>query len=91
MSTSRINLSDVIRGDIFYECEAGVNIKLTAIENCRIVDDSSTLKQGFECCCKKEDGSIVELFETFNAGPYKLKLYETPQYLTGQLLRDMMH
>ena len=70
----QIDLCDIKKGQVFYECEYGMNIKLIATEDCK------KLESGYSCETKRENGSTVNLFHAFNMEHYGPKLYDYPIY-----------
>jgi hypothetical protein len=75
----QIDLKDVKKGDIFYECQYGINLKCTALEDCREEED------GYHCYCLIDHETMkkpyTEMFESYNCGAYGLRLYTQPQYV----------
>lgn len=78
-----VQLSNVRKGQTFYECEGGKNAELIALEDAHPVDEPH--KQGYTCRVEHE-GREVELFEAYNAGGYGLRLYNFPIYSMGEWL-----
>lgn len=71
-------IKDLKKGDIIWECQSGYNIQMKCLEDVRIVHDEG--KNGYACNVILKDDSIIELFESFDAGAYSLRLYDSPQY-----------
>lgn len=78
-----LKLKDVKAGERFYECEAGSNAELIALEDARQVDEDrgGIPYRGYACKVKSADGT-TELFEAHDAGGYGLRLYRAPVYST---------
>ena len=68
------------KGDIFYECQYGENIKMIALEDVRLVkDDVYAGGGGYELWVSTPDGNI-ELKQCVSPGAYGLRLYKEPAY-----------
>lgn len=82
----RIELKDIKKGDVFYECVSGWNVKMEALENARRKIGKQKgvtgelLQNGYACRVKTTEGKI-EIYEHINPAGYGLRLYESPQYL----------
>ena len=74
----RLELRDVKKDDLIWECEAGRNLRYVALENCRRVYSEGYF--GYACRVRC-DGRELELFEAFKVGGYGLRLYTAPMYV----------
>lgn len=81
-----LNIKNLRKGDIFYECERGFNIKMTALENSRRIKEP--WKDGWTCKVLLDGGNTIEIFECINPGAYGLKLYWEKQYFERETLKD---
>ncbi len=77
-----LKIGDIKKGDVFYECEAGRNIQMTALGNARKVTSHGS--KGYALKARLEDGELITLFEAFNAGAYGLRLYKMAMYGSPQ-------
>ena len=71
-----LKVKNVRRGDLFFECEKGVNYKLTALTNARRISD------GWYFIAMNSFGEKVEIFAsemTQHPGP---NFFKEPQYVT---------
>lgn len=69
-----IRIKDVKKGDIFYECEYGENLKCLALEDPRQVDGQTFLQ------VLVDDKDDVEFLETEAYPAYWLRTYTQPVY-----------
>jgi hypothetical protein len=71
-----LEVKNIRKGDVFYECERGVNYQLTALTSARRISD------GWYCVAKNSSGEKVEIFVsemTQHPGP---NLFKEPQYVS---------
>lgn len=71
-----VEVKNIKKGDIFFECEKGHNHQLEAITNARRIGD------GFYVVAQTPEGEKFEIFyseHTSHPGP---NLYKEPKYLT---------
>lgn len=71
-----LELEEVRKGDVFYECERGVNYELKAISDAILTND------GWVCMAKNKKGKVVELFVSGNTEYNAVNFFRTPQHLT---------
>lgn len=71
-----LKIKDIRKGDVFYECEQGVNYKLVATTNARRISD------GWYCNVKNSDGESFEFFVSDNTNHPGPNLFREPQYIT---------
>ena len=75
---SEINLEikNIKKGDIFYECERGVNYQLTA------VTDSQESNEGWMCLVKDKNGEMHELYISNNTNYRGPNFFVEPLFVT---------
>lgn len=71
-----IEIKNIKKGDIFYECERGKNIKLIALE------DAKKRHGGWRCMVKNCSGEKIELFISGKTSYNGARLFRTPKFLT---------
>ena len=79
-----LQVKDIKKGDVFFECERYVNHKLTALTNARRISD------GWYCMAETIDKKIVEIFvsnKTDHPGP---GLFREPKYIT-ELEKELVY
>lgn len=72
-----LRLHDIKKDQVFYECERGQNIRMTALE------DAQRTAEGWECRVSTVMGEI-KLFEAHKCYQFGLRLYSEPQYVGGE-------
>lgn len=71
-----LEIRSIKKGEIFYECYYGKNIKLIAIE------DARKLKDGWYVKAKSTQNEVIELYVSATTSNYSgLNLFRAPQYL----------
>lgn len=78
---NNLNLKDIKKGQTFYECERGKNLKMVALENAHYVRRG--MSDGYTCKVEMEFGGKktgLELYEAETPGAFGLNLYSEPQY-----------
>jgi len=70
-----IEISSIKKGETFYECYFGKNIKLIALE------DAKRVKHGWVCIAKDSHGDKVEIFISADTKYNGVSFFKTPQYL----------
>lgn len=70
-----IEMNSIKRGDTFYECNGGKNIKLKA------VSDAKKNDYGWVCVVENLEGSVVELFVSADTKYNGVNLFRAPLYL----------
>lgn len=70
----RIEIKDLTKGDVVYECEAGKNIPL------QIISDPRRKNNGWEIDALTHEKEVY-LFAADDAGHYAPRLYSQPQYI----------
>lgn len=71
-----LEVKNIRKGDVFYECERGNNYQLVALTSARRISD------GWYCIAKNSSGEKVEIFVsemTQHPGP---NLFREPQYFS---------
>lgn len=71
-----LEVKNIRRGEVFFECDRGINYKLTALTSARRIND------GFYCLAETVDKEKIEIFmsdKTSHPGP---NLFREPQYIT---------
>lgn len=71
-----LKISDIKKGETFYECERGFNYQLQALE------DARRTREGWTCKVKSSDDKVVEIYVSANTQHPGPNLFRTPQYLT---------
>lgn len=69
-----IEASSIKKGDVFIECEYGMCIRMTALEDAHEIKDETHDGIGFKAA--REDGSECDYFQAYNNYGYKLRLYK---------------
>jgi len=68
-------------GDVFYECQYGINIKMVALEDVRfVVNNNYSGGGGYELRVKTDDSEIT-ISQSKTPGAYGLRLFKEPQYI----------
>lgn len=70
-----VNLSQIKKGDVFYECAHGVNIELQALT------DALPTSEGWLCKVKTNRG-IMNLYSSATTEMYEPLFYKSPYYLS---------
>lgn len=80
-----MRVKDLKKGQIVYECQYGMNIRFTVLEDARRDIKPEEHKDGHSCrvSCNGEER---ELFEALEVGAYGLRLYPEPQYIGGKTI-----
>lgn len=79
-----LEVKNIRKGDVFFECERGGNYRLLALTSARRVSD------GWYCIAENSNREKVEIFVseiTNHPGP---KLYREPQYIT-EFKKEMVY
>jgi len=71
----RLRPSELNIGDIFYECEAGMNLKMTVVEE--VIHESGQWRWASEDI----DGNRFDYLITDGYEHYGPKIYSEPQYM----------
>lgn len=71
-----LDVRKIKKGDIFYECEKGINYKLIAISNAKKVGD------GWYCLVKNSSGKKYQIFISNITNYPCSNLFKEPQFLT---------
>lgn len=87
MSHKRLKLKDIKKDQVFIEVELGMVAKFRALEDAHEVNEGS-FKNGYACNAVLIEGNmdslkedmVVPFFETYEPGPYGLKLYSDDPY-----------
>lgn len=70
----RLEIKNIKKGDIFYECEAGYNMQFLALEDAKRIDDGWGFKgQGIQ--------GVVDFYVADGYSHYGPKLYSQPEYI----------
>jgi len=69
-----LGIREIKKGDIFYECERGVNVKLEALSDAR--------KTGSGWLCKVKTNEKIMTIYSSTTNMYGPSLYRIPYYLT---------
>ena len=71
-----LEISNIKKGELFYECEKGFNYQLKALEDAKRVSD------GWYCKVQNTRNEVVELFVSADTQHHGPNLFRAPQYLT---------
>lgn len=72
-----LEISNLKQGQVFYECERGINYQLKALE------DAKKLEDGWYCKVQNTQNEVVELYVSATTMSYPgPNFFRTPQYLT---------
>lgn len=71
-----LEISNIKKGELFYECEKGFNYQLKALEDAKRASD------GWYCKVQNTNNEVVELFVSADTQHHGLNLFRVPQYLT---------
>jgi hypothetical protein len=80
-----VELKKIRKGDVFYECENGLNYKLEAVEDARQEND------GWTCVVKDKKGEIYEVYVSGGTRYFGPNLFWTPQHLTVNELNNSIY
>jgi hypothetical protein len=72
-----LEISNIKKGETFYECERGFNFQLKALE------DAKRVRDGWYCRVQNTKNEVVELYVSADTTHYGPNLFRTPQYLTS--------
>jgi len=74
-----IKLRNIVKGQIFWECQSGRNARCVALGN---AEEEKRKNADIGHYLKVYSNSeTTEFFESNNAGGYSLKLYDSPEYV----------
>jgi hypothetical protein len=71
-----LSISNIKKGELFYECERGLNHQLKAIE------DAKKTRDGWYCKVQNTKNEVVELYVSADTQYHGPNFFRTPQYLT---------
>lgn len=70
-----VNLPQIKKGDVFYECDHGVNVEMQALS------DARPTQEGWLCKVKTTKG-IMNIYSSATTDMYAPALFKSPYYLT---------
>ena len=70
-----VQLHEIKEGDVFYECERGLNVEMKAL------GDARRTRNGWFCKVKTTQG-IMNIYSSATQTMYGPNLYRTPYYIT---------
>jgi len=70
-----LEISSIRKGETFYECYPGRNIKLKALK------DAERTSSGWVCYAENSKGEKIELFMSANTSYTGVSFFRTPQHL----------
>jgi len=72
-----VEIRELKKGDVFFECENGSNIQLEATE------DARKIKRGWMCLAKNNQGEQVELYVADKTKYHGPNFFKSPQFITN--------
>ncbi len=84
-----IKVKDLKKGMHVYECEYGINLGATILEDAQRINEP--MHNGWLAKAKSDDGVEFEFFHTGECdGPYAPKIYEQKQYLSRKEIDEIV-